>query len=273
MESTIKRIQKIRSYSQSVASSKLWDQPEDIQSAFWQEWQAYRDHLYRCCLKWMNSNPIDAEDLLSQGMLKAWNEWQNSGIKIKYPKAWLARIIYNLCMDIHRKRQREAPVIENIDDIQFEDYPAFASRAEFPESNLLDLEMKAYLQDKIKSLPTRLREPFVLYYCQEKSYKDIAKQLAFSEENVRKCIRKARIILQRDLNKYLAGEDATSLDSLSPSLNLVTFLAEKSEPECNWSLPIATKSKQEEINYKFTVICLETSSTHWCSSANLLGWR
>ncbi len=127
--------------------------------------------------------------------------------------------------------------------------------------------MRTYLRHKIASLPTRLRDTFVLYYCQEKSYQDIAKQLACSEDNVRKCVRKARIILQKHLTKYLAGEDDTSLDSLSPSLKLVIPLGENSQPE------IRTKSKHEEINYKTTVICLETLPHHWYSSANLLGWR
>ncbi|MCL1466591.1 RNA polymerase sigma factor [Argonema galeatum] len=257
MKGTTNRIQGIRLYSQSVAPSSLSDGTEDIKPVFWQEWQAHRDHLYRCCLKWMNSNPIDAEDVLSQVMLKAWNEWQNYGDEIKYPKAWLTRIIHNFCMDVHRKRQREASSIENIEDIKFEDYPEFSSRVELPEYNLLALEMRTYIRHKIASLPTRLRDPFILYYCQDKSYQNIAKQLACSEDNVRKCVRKARIILQKHLTKYLAGEDDTSLDSLSPSLKLVVPLGEKSQPE------IRTKSKHEEVNYKTTIICLETLQHHW----------
>ncbi|MCC3527678.1 MAG: sigma-70 family RNA polymerase sigma factor [Microcoleus sp. PH2017_22_RUC_O_B] len=267
MKYTTNKIQSIRSYSQSVDPSSLWDNPEDIKSVFWQEWQADREHLYRCCLKWMNSNPIDAEDVLSQAMLKAWNEWQNYGGEIKYPKAWFTRIIHNFCMDLHRKRQREGSTIENIEDIKFADSPAFYSSGGFPESNVLDRELRTYLCHKIEALPTRLRDPFVLYYCQDKSYLDIAKEIACSEDNVRKCVRKARIIMQKHLTKYLAGEDETSLDSLSPSLNLVIPLGEKSQPE------IRTKSKHEEINYKTTIICLETLPHHWYCSANLLGWR
>src|SRR5919199_6564553 len=128
MESTSYKAQRIRSSSQSVAPSTLWDETEDITSDFWQEWQAVRAHLYRSCLKWMNSNPIDAEEVLSQAMLKAWNEWKNSRSKIKYPKAWFTRIIYNFCMDVHRKRRREALIIENIDDIKSEVYSVFYPR-------------------------------------------------------------------------------------------------------------------------------------------------
>lgn len=273
MESTTHRTQITRSFSQSIAPSILWDETEEIKSDFWHEWQAHRDHLFRCCFKWMNSNPIDTEEVLSQAMLQAWNKWQNSGSIIKYPKAWLTQIIYNLCMDVHRKRRRDALVIENIDDIKFEDCPTFDSSVGFPESNILDLEVRAYIRHKIQSLPPRLRDTFLLYYCQNKSCKAIAKQFAFSEDNVRKCIRKARRILHRHLTKYLAGEDDTALDSPSPSLKLVIPLEEKSQPESIWESPITTKSQDEEINYQFTILCQETLPHHWYSSANPLSWR
>ena len=44
---------------------------DDIVSQFWQLWQDMHDQLYRCCLKLMNYNSTDAEDALSQVMLKA----------------------------------------------------------------------------------------------------------------------------------------------------------------------------------------------------------
>ncbi|MBW4570315.1 MAG: sigma-70 family RNA polymerase sigma factor [Tolypothrix carrinoi HA7290-LM1] len=277
---------------------------------FWQLWESYQDYFYKCCLQWIGGNSHDAEDALNQAMLKAWNEWTKDANKIIDPKAWLARIIYNLCMDVHRKRKREATGIENIDDIKFADHPAFASRVGFPESNILNLEMRAYLHYRIESLPDRLRHPFILHYCQEKSCKDIAKRLALSKENVRKCIQEARRILKKQLKKYLAGEDNTSLDSLLPSLKTVILMVEEVQPQdlrtdyvfpslrreeaiskscflatecvspksdetviCNWESPITTNSNSEEINYKVTVICLETLPPPWYSSPNSLGWR
>ncbi|MBD2387262.1 RNA polymerase sigma factor [Cylindrospermum sp. FACHB-282] len=259
---------------------------------FWQLWESSQDDFYKCCLQWMGGNSHDAEDALNQAMLKAWNEWTKSANKIIYPKAWLARIIHNFCMDVHRKRKQEATIIENIDDIKFAEHPAFASNVGFPEANILNWEMRAYLHHRIESLPDRLRHPFILRCCQEKSYQDVAKQLALSEENIRKCIQEARKILQKQLKKYLAGEDNTCLDSLSPSLKKVIPMVEEVQSDetlpsgtlrerqaqcgavlCNWESPITTKSQHEEINYKVTVICLQTLPHHWYSSPNSLGWR
>ncbi|MGB3205057.1 MAG: hypothetical protein WBB28_08720 [Crinalium sp.] len=64
--------------SQTSTISKQSDIALDIQSNFWQQWQQYQDYLYRCCIKWMGGNPIDAEDALSRAMLKAWETAANT---------------------------------------------------------------------------------------------------------------------------------------------------------------------------------------------------
>jgi RNA polymerase sigma factor (sigma-70 family) len=77
---------------QSLAASSLWDCAEDIGKAFWQHWQQYRDSLYRCCIKWMNGNPTDAEDALSRAMLKAWEKVQKYAGEIANFKAWVTTL-------------------------------------------------------------------------------------------------------------------------------------------------------------------------------------
>ncbi|MCC5627374.1 RNA polymerase sigma factor [Nostoc sphaeroides CHAB 2801] len=241
---------------------------------FWQLWAQYQDYFYSRSLRWMSGNPIDAEDALSQAMLKAWNEWPKYAGKITNPKAWLSRITHNLCIDIHRKRQRER--MENIEDIQCVAHEAATCSLESAESEIFRHELRAYLNHRIESLPPRLRDPFILHYCQEKSYRDIAKELSLSEDNIRKRVKQAQTILQKHLNKYLAGEDDTFLNSLSPSLKSVIPMVEESQPHetmtSDWEAAITTHSIIEEINYKVSVIWLETLPHTWYSSPSLLGW-
>ncbi|MEH2253843.1 RNA polymerase sigma factor [Nostoc sp.] len=241
---------------------------------FWHLWEQYRDYLYSRCLQWMGGNCHDAEDLFSLAMLKAWNQWPDYAHKITKPRAWLSRLIHNLCMDLHRERKREAQRIKNVEDIQFRDDAVITSKLESPESEMFVDELRAYLRYRIESLPTRLREPFILRYCQEKSYRDIAKQLTLCEDNVYKRVQQARTILQKQLSKYLAGEDDTRLDSLPSRFKWVVPMVE-SKPDqrviSDWKVPITTSI--EEINYKVTVTCLETLQHTWYSSPSLLGWR
>ncbi len=244
---------------------------------FWQIWKSYQDYFYKLCLRWMRGNSHNAEDVLNQAILKAWNEWEKSANKIIYPKAWLKRLIHNLCMDYHRKRKQEATIIDNIDELKFADNPAFFSKEDSPESNILHLEMEAYIRHQIEYLPDRLRHPFILHFYQDKSYQGIAKQLTLSENNVRKRIQKSRIIRKKQLNKYLAGEDKTSLNFLLPSLKKDIPIGEKFQSNDtevdNLELSITTKSQQEEIKYKVTVICRETLPHLWYSLPNSLDWR
>jgi RNA polymerase sigma-70 factor (ECF subfamily) len=246
--------------------SQFGDKTPNNCQDFWQLWDLHQGYLYNCCLKWLNGNYHDTEDVVNQVMLKAWTQWTQSINDIEDPKSWLSQITYNYCIDVYRKRQREVAKVDNIDDIQFADHPILTSNLQPPECWLLNLEMAAYFKYKIASLPDRLRHPFILRCCQNKSYPDIAKQLTISEENVRKRIQKARKILKQQLKKYFAGEDNTAFDSFSP-LNTVIPIVEELESEQiwnhDWESSIPTKSQQQEINYKVTLICLESLPHHW----------
>ncbi|MDZ8189408.1 MAG: sigma-70 family RNA polymerase sigma factor [Nostoc sp. ChiSLP02] len=268
-----------------------------LQTEFWYLWQQYQDYNYNRCLQWMGGNTNDAEDSLSRAMLKAWKKWPDYAGKIKNPKAWLTRLIHNLCMDIHRKRKRSEQGIENIEEIKVADNQILTSSVESPESDICRREMKAYLHHTIVALPPRLRDAFILRYCHQKSYRHIAKQLVISEENVYKRVQQARRILKKQLNKYLAGEDDTSFncryswkwaiasakesksDETAISDSEVAMASLRDAPRSlllHRSTPaagIATPSIVNQINYKVTALCLKTLPHSWYSSLNPLGWR
>ncbi|MTJ10170.1 hypothetical protein FJR04_21210 [Anabaena sp. UHCC 0204] len=103
---------------------------QDMDSTFWPLWQQHQDYLYLCCVKWTD-NVADAEDALSQAMLKAWDKISNSPVDIKNFKAWLSQLTYNLCVDIHRERHRGGRQVESLDAIGFEEQE-IASQEETP---------------------------------------------------------------------------------------------------------------------------------------------
>jgi RNA polymerase sigma-70 factor (ECF subfamily) len=104
---------------------------QDIDSAFWKLWQQHQDYLYRCCRKWMG-NPTDAEDALSRAMLKAWEKVRDCTDDIKNFKAWLTKLTYNLCADIHRERNRGAVGVDSLDTIAIENQTELISQEETP---------------------------------------------------------------------------------------------------------------------------------------------
>ena len=105
----------------------------DLTSVFLEKWTKYQDQLYRCCLKLMNSNPTDAEDALSQAMLKAWEKVQKYAGKIANFKAWLFKLTRNLCIDIIRQRSRGAAGVESIEWVGETDEMGIASTVASPE--------------------------------------------------------------------------------------------------------------------------------------------
>jgi RNA polymerase sigma factor (sigma-70 family) len=275
-----------------LETENLWVNPVRLSSFsgrdtdFWHLWQQYQDEFYSRCLQWMGGNSHDAEDLLSRAMLKAWNQWPNYAGTITNHKAWLRRLIHNLSVDIHRERQRQTEMTDDAVDIR---------HRESPESEILRHELGVHLCHAIESLAPRLRDPFILRYCQHKSYKDIAQELTLSEDNVWKQVQQARTILRNQLNKYLAGEDETFLNShplnemnspnlcqqkasveklYATSLHAMTKRGQINSLELtsDWEASITTESIVKQINYQVTATCLETLPHNWYSSPSPLGW-
>jgi RNA polymerase sigma-70 factor (ECF subfamily) len=67
------------------------DGTKEREKLFWQQWGQHRDYLYHCCLKWMRGNAIDAEEVLSQAMLKAIEKIRQGSHIVTNFKAWLTR--------------------------------------------------------------------------------------------------------------------------------------------------------------------------------------
>jgi RNA polymerase sigma factor (sigma-70 family) len=204
--------------SQSVSALSLRGGSLDIGKAFWQQWQQYRDYLYRCCIKWMGGNPTDAEDALSRAMLKAWEKVQKIGVEIDNFKSWLSTLTHNLCVDIHRERSRGANRVEDIELYASSVEQGLVSFDDTPESAMETGEKRIVIRRAIDNLPSKLRETFILHFYQELSYPEIAQQQEISYQNVCKRISQARKILREELRGYFIGEDETDSDlSVTPA--------------------------------------------------------
>jgi DNA-directed RNA polymerase specialized sigma24 family protein len=62
-------------------------------------------------------NPTDTEDALSRAMLKAWEKVRDCTDDIKNFKAWLTKLTYNLCADIHREHNRSVVGVDSLDTL------------------------------------------------------------------------------------------------------------------------------------------------------------
>ncbi|MEG4288048.1 sigma-70 family RNA polymerase sigma factor [Microcoleus sp. C2C3] len=180
-------------------------------NAFWQIFQQHRDYLFRCCLKWMNGNSTEAEDLLSQAMVKAWEKAQKYAGKIDNFKCWLTTLTRNFWIDLTRRRG--ANQVEDIEVYGEQDEVGLVSVEETPASALDCDEKKRVIRAAIDDLPTRLRETFILHFYEELSHQEIADRQNITYQNVCKRISQARAILAVELRGYFIGEEGTEPDT------------------------------------------------------------
>jgi RNA polymerase sigma factor (sigma-70 family) len=175
--------------------------PREDAAVFWENWSRYRQELYRICLKMMNGEPYNAEDALSDAMLRAMDKFPLYAPNITNFKGWLIQLTRNVCIDIFRKRQKEGVYMDNLDDIGSENNNNHNGNhlEGTPESMYLNESFYRKIYQAIAGLPPRLREPFILRFFKKVSYRGIAQYFGITNENVRKRIQQAQAILQHQL--------------------------------------------------------------------------
>lgn len=163
-------------------------------AAFWSLWLAHRDALRRQSLRFSNGHLADAEDALSEAMLKAAQAYPR--LEIRNAPAWLLRLVRNACIDRHRARRRGERVAQNI-GIDAAAVPAAAPQPpRSPEDLLAARQEIRVLKSALGALPPLLAEPLRLHL-DERSDSEIAAQLDVTREAVRKRRQLARDWLRR----------------------------------------------------------------------------
>ena len=183
--------------------------------AFWQLWLEHQDYLLFRCQQWMNNNPIDAEEALSQARLKAWEKLPQYAGQITNTKAWLTRLTHNLCVDIHRSSKKCIKHTDTIEKLHVAESDSLIYSSSSPETQVLRNELISYVRQAINRLPSRLKEPLSLFYYYQMSCAEIGQILMISKDTVYKRISIAKAMLQEQLNKYCSDlDEPTSPQSL-----------------------------------------------------------
>jgi RNA polymerase sigma factor (sigma-70 family) len=163
--------------------------------AFCQRWLSYQPLLLQQARRLLGNESADAEDAVSTTLLRALQYLQSTATPILDERAWLGRILYSACMDMHRYRRRfvQPPPQEAEAPAESPD----GSAAPSPEESLLAHEQTLALRTRIQALPPRLRDPFVMRFQQGMSYAEIADRLMLTNCNARKRIQLAYAALRR----------------------------------------------------------------------------
>lgn len=170
------------------------------EAAFWQIWLVHRDYLRQHSLRLSSGNVADAEDALSEAMLRAAQAFSKS--EIRNHRAWLLRLVHNACMDRYRSNHRYKQLAQNMNETAVQSAPAIAVRRDrTPEDLLAALEQIYDLQRAMSSLPPMLAEPLLLYL-NDLTDGEIAGNLRVTKEVVRKRRQIARAWLRRNTSSF-----------------------------------------------------------------------
>ena len=195
------------------ASTVAWVEPllEKLStgdhSAFWPLWEQYQDYLYHRCCSWMGGNRSQAQDALSEIMLKAWEKLPQFAAKITNLKGWLTKFAHNFCIDCHRDNSSGAIGVENLEAIAVKEGNGLVTEFDTPGKLVENRELLEVIRSALEDLPQNQRDVCILHFEQELSYQEIAQKLDISNNTVRKRIQRAREKLQQLLQTYLAGLD------------------------------------------------------------------
>ena len=137
-------------------------------------------------------NTHDAEDIVQEVFLRALRSRERLR-EIADPRAWLARIAWNVA---HDRRRSHRPT-EALDEVAEPRSPAAS-----PEHAVERQEMAEIVARMIAALPRELRDPLVLSAMEEMAGVEVASVLGIPEAAVRSRVFRARQILKERLAAY-----------------------------------------------------------------------
>ena len=157
--------------------------------------------VYNLALK-MTGNENDALDIAQEAFLRAYTGLKSFRGDSRF-SVWMYRLVYNLCVDFTRKKQRTpaSPLTYIDDDGELTDIEVPDTRYA-PENVAEKRELREAVTRGIDALPPKHKEILVMREVTGLSYEDIAATLQISEGTVKSRLSRARQNLAALLAQY-----------------------------------------------------------------------
>ena len=164
--------------------------------------ETYSGVIYRLAMK-MLEDPQDAEDVLQETFIKAYKALPAFDGRSSL-STWLYRIATNeALMMLRRRKKGTVSIDEPMDMDDPEQEPAqIIDWCCMPETELMSVEAKAYMDQAIEALPPTLRTVFLLRDIEGLSTQETSEVLNLSEMAVKTRLSRARMRLRELLTGY-----------------------------------------------------------------------
>ncbi len=135
-----------------------------------------------------------SEELAQETFLSAWKDLAQLKDLNKF-RGWLGSIARNIIRNSFRSQKRDiitkAASMDRVEDAGIRDSK--------PIETAITAEQQAVVRQALQQIPTKYREPLVLFYRQDQSVKEVAKQLELSEEAVKQRLSRGRNMLKEQV--------------------------------------------------------------------------
>ena len=141
----------------------------------------------------------DAEDVVMEAYMAYYQSDNYEKLDEDNAKNVLARIVFNKCIDYHRKNKHGLDMlVDNGEEMMF---AATASSSSEPEQNLILNENRRRTRQIFENMKPIWRDAATMYFLEGKTYPEISKALGVSETVCRKRVSRARDYLQKRLSE------------------------------------------------------------------------
>lgn len=141
--------------------------------------RALSQRMFNLAYRLLGTHRSMAEDAVQEALIKLWRTAPNW--KPDAPvTAYVSRLIYTCCMDLHRKNR---PMEEIPEEIAVPDTIL---------DTMVSKDQRKALLGSVNKLPDRQREAILLYYMGEHSQRDVATILGTTEKAVERLLSRAR---------------------------------------------------------------------------------
>jgi len=154
-----------------------------------------------------------SEELAQETFLSAWRDLAQLKDLNKF-RGWLSSITRNIIRNSFRSQKRDfiskAASMDQVEDAGI--------KCSEPAETAITAEQQAVVKQALQQIPTRYREPLVLFYRQEQSIKEVAEQLELSKGAVKQRLSRGRKLLK----EQVAAIVETTISRTGPSKAFTT---------------------------------------------------
>jgi len=155
----------------------------------------YNQKLYRAARSVFPGDPSEAEDVVQDAWVRAFEHLDQFEGRAQL-STWLVRITLHEAWARSRKRRRLGPLDDSDEQ---EAAMQAATPGPDPEKDASTLEMRAFLEEAVATLPENYRTVFVLRSIEDMSTEETAECLDLSTDVVKTRLHRARGLLRREL--------------------------------------------------------------------------